>query len=131
MYNFKRTNLINSETSTIIHSIKKTDEEFSSFGELYFSQIKKSQIRGWKKHKKMICNLSVPYGRVKFVIKLQQEFKEFEISNKKPALLTIYPNTFFAFQGLADINVISNLASLEHDAKETETIPLKEINYDW
>tara|TARA_Y100000992_G_C21269905_1_gene496091 strand:- start:520 stop:915 length:396 start_codon:yes stop_codon:yes gene_type:complete len=131
MYSFKRIKIIEAPSSTIIHSIKKSDKEFSSFGELYFSQIKKNQIRGWKRHKKMYCNLSVPHGKVKFVIKLEDKFKEFEISNSSPALLTIFPNTFFAFKGLEDLNVISNLASLEHDSKESENIPLKEINYEW
>lgn len=131
MYSFKPVKLIESNTSTIIHSLRETDEEFSSFGELYFSKIKKDQIRGWKLHKKMICNLSVPHGNVKFVIKIDSQFKEFKISNINPALLTIYPNTFFAFQGLDEINIISNLASIEHDPEESENLALSEVNYDW
>ena len=131
MYSYKPLKLIESNTSTIIHSIKESDEEFSSFGELYFSKIKKDQIIGWKLHKKMICNLSVPHGKVKFVIKIDSQFKEFEISNINPALLTIYPNTFFAFKGLDEINIISNLASIEHDVEESENLVLSKINYDW
>ena len=41
MYSYKPLKLIESNTSTIIHSIKESDEEFSSFGELYFSKLKK------------------------------------------------------------------------------------------
>ena len=115
----------------VMHAMKNKDQGYTQFGEAYFSIINSGAIKGWKRHKKMYCNLSVPHGKVKFVIKLEDKFKEFEISNSSPALLTIFPNTFFAFKGLEDLNVISNLASLEHDSKESENIPLKEINYEW
>ena len=38
---------------------------------------------------------------------------------------------FFAFKGLDEINIISNLASIEHDAEESENLALSKINYDW
>ena len=38
----------------ILKAIKKSDSSFSEFGEVYFSLIKKREIKGWKKHKQMI-----------------------------------------------------------------------------
>ena len=52
----------------IFHAMKASDEGFSGFGEAYFSTINKFEIKGWKKHTKMILNLVVPIGEIKFVV---------------------------------------------------------------
>ena len=40
---------------------------YNGFGELYFSEVNFGEIKAWKKHKKMVMNLIVPCGEVKFV----------------------------------------------------------------
>ena len=41
----------------ILHALKSIDEDYIGFGEAYFSQIKYGQIKGWKKHNRMMLNL--------------------------------------------------------------------------
>ena len=38
----------------IYHAMKKSDHGYNGFGEVYFSTINKDDIKGWKKHLKMI-----------------------------------------------------------------------------
>ena len=47
-------NQIYNSKGSIFHVIKKSDDQFNGFGEAYFSFINKGEIKGWKKHKKMI-----------------------------------------------------------------------------
>ena len=47
--------------------IKQNDKNYIKFGEVYFSWIKKNYLKGWKFHKKMHMNLTVPVGKIKFI----------------------------------------------------------------
>ena len=52
----------------IYHGMKQSDIGFNSFGEAYFSTVIKNEIKGWKKHTKMVLNIIVPIGEVEFII---------------------------------------------------------------
>ena len=51
----------------VLHAFKATDEDFQKLQEIYFSKIKFSKIKAWKKHKKLSMNLIVPFGEVMFI----------------------------------------------------------------
>ena len=40
----------------IIHAMKKSEKDFSGFGEAYFSSVYQGKIKGWKKHNKLMKN---------------------------------------------------------------------------
>ena len=40
---------------------------FEGFGEVYFSEVKKNSIKGWKCQLKFFSHICVPVGSVKFV----------------------------------------------------------------
>jgi dTDP-4-dehydrorhamnose 3,5-epimerase len=117
----------------IFHVMKKSDYGFSEFGEAYFSTIKKDDIKGWKKHTKMVMNLVVPIGEIEFVIydEKSKDFFNIKISSKNYQRITIEPNMWVSFRGLAEYNMLLNIASLEHDPTEAINIDLSEIIYEW
>jgi len=117
----------------IFHGMKKSDSGFDGFGEAYFSTIKQSDVKGWKKHTQMTLNLIVPMGEICFVI-YNEESKEFftvELSHKNYQRLTIAPNLWVAFKGMSESNMLLNIASMEHDPQEAINIDLSEISYAW
>lgn len=128
------------EKGSIYHCLKESDESFRSFGESYFSRIKNGHIKAWKRHLKMICNLVVPYGKVKFIL---IDFREGSATRgKKMAIilgpdnykrLTIPPGIWYGFKGIGEEeSIIHNLASIEHDPDEQENIPLESfLDVDW
>ena len=59
-------NVIPKNNGRIIHHTKKTDNNFSEFGELYISTFDQSTPKFWKKHSQMTCALMVISGVVKF-----------------------------------------------------------------
>ena len=63
----KSLKIFNSPTGKLMHVLKKNELKKWNFGEAYFSIVKFKKVKAWKYHKKMILNLTVPFGRGKFV----------------------------------------------------------------
>ena len=115
----------------ILHAMKKSEKEFCGFGEAYFSSVYKGKIKGWKKHNKMTLNLIVVKGEIEFVVYDNKNFFNVNLSKNNFQRLTIEPGLWLAFRGLSSDNMLLNLASIEHDPKESENKDLKNFPYDW
>ena len=117
----------------IYHAMKKSDVGFCGFGEAYFSNIFVNCIKGWKKHSEMTLNLIVPVGEIKFVIydEKSKSFFSVNLSEKNYQRLTVKPNLWLAFQGISESSMLLNIANMEHDPNESETIELTSISYEW
>lgn len=111
--------------------IKLSDKEFNGFGEVYFSYANNGYIKAWKKHKEMIMNVLVISGEVKFVFLVNDKFKELIIKCSDNNLLTVYPNTWFGFEGVGKDNLICNFANLEHSEDELERKDVSDFEYKW
>jgi dTDP-4-dehydrorhamnose 3,5-epimerase len=123
----------------IYHALKRSESSFKGFGEAYFSSVYKNEIKGWNRHKTMTLNLIVPSGEVTFVIfqepssSVQKEmFYCTTLSIKNYKRLTVPPGLWVAFRGEGEgLNLILNLADMEHDPEEKETQGLSGILFDW
>ena len=120
----------------VFHAMKSSDIGYSGFGEAYFSTINPGSIKGWNRHKQMTLNLIVPIGSVKFVIIddaiVDNNLIELELSLQNYQRLTVPPGLWVGFQNISkQESLILNIADLEHDPAEKETINLDEINYKW
>jgi dTDP-4-dehydrorhamnose 3,5-epimerase len=114
----------------ILHALKSSESSFSSFGEAYFTTVLSGEIKGWKKHKEMRLNLIVPVGSVTFYIHNEHEnlTQAFTINGNNYNRLTIQPGLWVAFRGNeGSLNLILNLASIEHDVNESINEPLEYI----
>lgn len=123
--------IIPNPKGNIMHALKAEDPEYVGFGEAYFSNINKNEIKGWKKHNIMTLNILVPVGEVEFVIFNGIEFFCIKLSTKNYNRLTIKPKLWVAFRGIDELNMLINLASHQHDQSESENLPLSDINYTW
>ena len=123
----------------IYHGIKKSDNGFAGFGEAYFSTVSKDEIKGWKKHTKMVLNLIVPLGEIEFIIyddrvesSTFNSFFSLKLSQKNYSRLTVPPGVWMAFRGIGnETNMLLNLASIEHNPSEAITKKIDEIKYIW
>ena len=119
----KKLKIIDNVNGSIMHAIKKSDFEYKSFGEVYFSNINYKSI-----------NLVVPIGLVKFVFFNQElgEFKEYSIGPDNYYLLNVDPLIWFGFQGLnKGSNLVMNFANIEHDPNEVERKSFSDLIYNW
>ncbi len=118
----------------VMHALKQSETSFVGFGEAYFSNVLQGEIKGWKKHTRMTLNLIVPVGEIRFVIFSEKEndFFEVNLGTKNYQRLTISPDLWVAFQGIGKgLNLLLNVASLEHDPQEAENKELREIRFEW
>ena len=124
---------INHPKGDIFHAMKKSDNGFAGFGEAYFSTIHKDDIKGWKKHTRMVLNLVVPVGTIEFILYNEdsKDFLSIELSPENYQRLTVQPNIWMAFRGKDENNLLLNLASIEHQAEEAMKLDINEIEYAW
>ena len=138
----KKTSLkiITSEEGSVMHSLRKSEEDFFGFGESYFSTVEHNSIKAWKRHERMTLNLTVPVGSVKFVfiydlnkyIGEGKEYEEIIISPNTYLRLTVPPGIWFGFMGLSkNQNLVSNLANIKHDPHETMKAERNLFSYKW
>jgi len=122
----------------IFHGLKKSEPGYVNFGEAYFSSINQGEIKPWKKHLKMTLNLIVPVGEIQFVLFDDREdsitrnnFMEIVLSPQNYCRLTIPPYIWIAFKGLSSgLNLLLNIADIEHDPSEIMRLGLDDIKYD-
>jgi len=124
---------INHPKGDIFHAMKNGDDGFEGFGEAYFSTINKADIKGWKKHTKMVLNLVVPVGTIEFILYNEdsKDFLSIELSSENYQRLTVHQNIWMAFRGKDENNLLLNLASIEHQPEEAMKLDINEIEYAW
>jgi dTDP-4-dehydrorhamnose 3,5-epimerase len=124
--------IIHGESGDVMHALKEQEQSFSGFGEAYFSTVKKGAVKGWKKHRRMILNLIVPAGAIRFVLyDARQDSQSFEsiqelmLSRENYQRLTVPAGIWMAFQGIGEgENILLNIASISHDPAEADNLPV-------
>ena len=124
---------IKGDSGNVLHALKQHEESFQGFGEAYFSTVFRNAVKGWKKHRRMILNLVVPSGAIKFVLyddrpvsPTYRSIQEIFISPENYQRLTVPPGIWMAFQGMGDQeNLLLNIASIPHDPLEAENLPIQ------
>jgi len=125
---------IHHEKGDIYHALKRSDDGFVDFGEAYFSCVNHGEIKGWKKHETMTLNVVVPVGAIKFVVYDDKTGSFFEavLSQENYQRLTVPPKLWMAFCGVGTgMNMLLNIASIEHNPHESENRHWEAIPYDW
>ena len=115
----------------IFHAMKASDDGFSGFGEAYFSTVNQGEVKGWKKHTEMTLNLVVVIGEIEFVVYDDNSFYSVKLSKNNYQRLTVDPGLWLAFKGVSVENMLLNLASIEHNPNESESVDLYDFDYDW
>lgn len=129
------------ERGKVMHMLKKSDEHFQDFGEIYFSVVNPGAIKGWHIHKKMILNYAVPYGNIKFVLydsredsSTYKEIQEIFIGPDNYCLVVVPPLVWNGFKGIGlQPAIVANCSSIMHDPNEIDRLdPFdKKIPYNW
>ena len=118
-----------------MHGLKKSDNGFNGFGEIYFSWVEQGAIKAWKCHQRMTMNLVVPKGEVSFVFHLTNQKNSFRTENigeERYVRLTVPPLIWFGFRGRGSgQSLLMNLADMAHDPDEILRETTSEFIYNW
>ena len=108
--------------------MKATDPGYDGFGEAYFSIVNPGAVKGWKRHTRMVLNLVVCSGTIRFYLRRDGWAGSVALSpdaDETHARLTVPPGLWMAFEGVGDgTNMVLNIASIAHDPTEAETTGL-------
>lgn len=121
----------------VLHALKMSDAGYAGFGEAYFSWVDAGSVKAWKRHTRMVMNLVVPVGQVRFVFRCAnvngvEEFRVEDIGVDRYVRLTVPPGIWFGFQGLyTPQSLVLNIASIPHEPNEVERLAQSDINYVW
>ena len=129
---FKRIQTVGGD---VMHGLKKSDNGFNGFGEVYFSWVEQGAIKAWKCHQRMTMNLVVPKGEVSFVFHLTNQKNSFRTENigeERYVRLTVPPLIWFGFRGRGSgQSLLMNLADMAHDPDEILRETTSEFIYNW
>ena len=100
--------VISDNRGKVMHMMRNDSDVFKSFGEIYFSTIFEDKIKAWHLHKESTLNYACISGEVRLVLyddreesKSKGEYEDIILSPKKYFLITIPPNIWNGFKGLA------------------------------
>jgi len=138
----KKLKIIPNSKGDVLHMIRNDEQDFTSFGECYFSEVNPLTIKGWKKHITQTQNFSVPIGRLKLVLfDDRDDSKTFrniaEITLGRPDSynrIQIHPGIYYSFKCLSTSpTMIVNITDIPHDKNESLTLDLNNSNipYKW
>ena len=126
----------------VMHIMKRSDENFQKFGDVYCSTVKKGTIKGWNYHKQATVNFTVIRGSIKLVL--------FDFREKSPtknekfvtylgvenySSVLIPSNIWYGFKGESKNKAyIINFMSHPYNSNEILKMNPREskvINYKW
>lgn len=129
------------ERGTIFHMLRRTDEHFIEFGEVYFSTIYKDVVKGWHRHREMTLNYACISGRIKLVLyddregsATRGEIMEVFLGPDNYSLVIIPPDVWNGFKGMTDPHaIVVNCCTHPHDPTRSSRLdPFDNtIPYDW
>ncbi len=71
---FEKVKIINNPKGNLFKIISKKSKLFKNFGEIYLSEVKPKQFKGWKYHEKNTQLLTVIKGSVEFQLIKKKNF---------------------------------------------------------
>jgi dTDP-4-dehydrorhamnose 3,5-epimerase len=128
------------ERGTVFHMLRASDPHFRQFGEIYFSSVYRDAIKGWHRHAEMTLNYACISGCVKLVVLDDREgsvsrgeSEEIFLGPDNYSLVVIAPGLWNGFKGMAEVSVMANCSTHEHDPARSERLDpyVNELGYDW
>lgn len=119
------------------HALKASAPGFAGFGEAYLSEVQPGAIKAWKLHRRMVCNLVGALGEVRVqILDLRPGSSSHGhawsclLGPVHAQRLVLPPGLWFGLQGTgASINLVLNVASIEHDPSEAEAAALDDPRF--
>lgn len=122
------------KAGNVMHVMRRSSAGFNGFGEVYVSCLEPGATKGWKRHRDMTLNLAVPVGMVAFAIvdAAAGIGRRYELGPAAYGRLTIPPGLWVAFKSRASQpSVILNIADIEHDPAEADSLAETSFSFDW
>ena len=130
------------ERGEVMHIMKRSDENFQKFGDVYCSTVRKEVVKGWNYHKEATINFTVIRGLIKLVLfdtreksSTKNEKCIFSLGIDNYSSISVPPKIWYAFKGQSQKKAyIINFMNLPYNPNELLKMDAHEkeiINHKW
>ena len=128
---------ISDKRGEILHMLRNDDENFSKFGEIYFSIVYPKIAKAWHLHEKMTLNYVAVYGEIKLVLyddrrnsETKGKVQEIFLSENDHKLIIIPPHIWNGFCSVGKNKaILANCSDIPHDKKEIIRLPYNDLKF--
>ena len=129
------------ERGKIMHMIRNDDDNFTKFGEVYFSYSHPNTVKAWHLHKRMTVNYVCVVGKIKLVLfddrinsKTKGVLQEIFLTTENYSLVSVPPGIWNGFKSVENkFSIIANCSDIPHDPDEMQRKSFDDpyFNYSW
>lgn len=139
----KKLKVIPDERGRLMEILRRDDDIFEKFGQVYMTTAKPGIVKAWHYHKKQNDNLACVHGRIKLALydarndsPTHKEVNEFILSLEEPVLVHIPKLVYHGFKGMGDSeSIVINTVTRPYDYKKPDEYRVdpydNDIPYDW
>ena len=139
----KKLKVIPDDRGRLMEILRKDDDIFEKFGQVYMTTAKPGVVKAWHYHRLQNDNFACVYGKIKLALydarkdsSTYKEINEFILSLDEPILVHIPKLVYHGFKGMAEEEsiVINTPTELYNHAKPDEyrvDAYKNDIPYDW
>lgn len=139
----KKLKIIPDERGRLMEILRRDDEIFKKFGQVYMTTAFPGVVKAWHYHKKQDDNFTCVHGKMRLALydarknsPTYKEVNDFEISPDAPMLVHIPKNVYHGFKCISDTEaIVINTVTIPYNYKEPDEYRLdayaNDIPYDW
>jgi len=130
------------DRGAVLHILRRDSPSFTTFGEVYCSEVYPGMVKAWHLHRRIPQQLAVVAGRIHLVVYdgrqdsiTREACVEFELGRPDSYYLTIIPaGTWYGFGCVSDAPaLVVSVLSEPHDPDEVQRLPATSelVPYSW
>lgn len=139
----KKLKLIPDDRGRLMEILRRDEDIFKSFGQVYMTTAKPGIVKAWHYHKKQDDHFVCVHGRIRLALydarkssATHGEVNEFFLSLDDPILVVIPKMVYHGFKGVSDCEaIVINTPTKAYDRKNPDEYRLdpydNDIPYDW
>lgn len=139
----KKLKVIPDQRGKLMEILRRDDENFENFGQVYMTTAKPGVVKAWHGHKLQTDSFTCVFGRIKLALydtredsRTFKEVQDFIIDLENPLLVQIPPNVYHGFKCIGDKEaIVINTVSLPYNYAKPDEYRIdpyeNDIPYDW
>ncbi len=139
----KKLKVIPDERGRLMEILRRDDELFTEFGQVYMTTAKPGIVKSWHYHKLQTDNFVCVFGKIRLALydarknsPTYKQIDEFEIGLDSPLLIQIPANVYHGFKCISDVEAIvinTVTKAYNHNSPDEYRIDAfdNDIDYDW
>ncbi|OGW85330.1 MAG: dTDP-4-dehydrorhamnose 3,5-epimerase [Omnitrophica bacterium RIFCSPLOWO2_01_FULL_45_10] len=139
----KKLKVIPDERGRLMEILRRDDDIFKRFGQVYMTTAKPGVVKAWHYHKKQDDNFTCVHGKMKLALydarknsPTYKEVNEFVVSLDEPMLITIPKFVYHGFKCVSDEEaIVINTPTYSYNYKKPDEFRIdafdNDIPYDW